>query len=108
MSTKSFKMFAVAAVMPLLALVYAQNAAKPPTALTPELRKQTVESLASAMKENYVFPELADKVDATLRERLKKGEYDRITTGPELATLLNEQINAICKDAHLRVRYFPE
>jgi retinol-binding protein 3 len=76
--------------------------------LSKELKAQTIESLVSAMKEVYVFPEVADKVDADLHQRLKKGEYDSVEKGDELAKLLSEHMNSLCKDAHLRVRFSKE
>jgi retinol-binding protein 3 len=105
MQRKLIRTLAIAAVLPLLAMLYAQAPVPADGSISKELTKQTVETLAAAMKSDYVFPEVADKVDSMLRERLKKGEYDSVSSGQELAKLLTEQMNAICKDAHLGVRY---
>ena len=73
--------------------------------LSKEFKTQTVDALVTAMKEDYVFPDIADKVDSNLHERLQKGDYDSVEKGADFAKLLSEHMNAICKDAHLNVRF---
>src|SRR5688500_6179173 len=83
MHRKLMKSLAIAAILPLIALLCAQTP-PPDGAVSRELTKQTVEQLASSMKSDYVFPDLANKVDTMLRDRLKKGEYDKVSSGQEL------------------------
>jgi C-terminal processing protease CtpA/Prc len=73
--------------------------------VTPEDRRSAVETLAVSMRERYVFPELGQKVETELKRKLASGAYDGIADGPTLAKTLTEDVNAICKDAHFRVRY---
>jgi|SRR5262245_8850062 len=65
-------------------------------------REQLLERLAKELKDGYVFPEVAEKMVADLVARKK--EYEKITSGPELAARLTEHLQAISKDKHLRVR----
>ena len=67
--------------------------------------------LDRAMKEldaQYVFPEVAAKMNASLRERLARGEYEPITSGQDFAQALTEHLQAVSHDKHLRVRHSAE
>jgi hypothetical protein len=77
-------------------------------ALSPEIKKSTVDSLSKDMKDFYFFQDLAAKVDDDLAAREGKGEYDSIQTGDDMAKKLTEDMRAICHDAHLRVGYSEE
>jgi len=68
-------------------------------------RAATVESLAADIASTYVFPDVADKVAHTLRDRLKKGRYDGITSAKSLSDSLNADLHAEAHDLHLRVHY---
>jgi len=73
--------------------------------LTAETRKVVVETLGSSMHQWYAFPDLGDKVQALLKERLAAGAYDAAADGPALAKQLSQEVNAVIKDAHFRVLY---
>ncbi|AIE85544.1 S41 family peptidase [Fimbriimonas ginsengisoli] len=68
-------------------------------------RRSTIDSLVSAIQERYVFPDLGKKAGEALKAKLASGGYDTLSAGPDFAKALTEDINAICKDAHFRVRY---
>lgn len=104
MNRKLIRTMAIAAILPMLALLRAQGPAQDGD-VSAELKKQTVDALITAMKEDYVFPELAEKVETSLRQRLSKGEYNGVTSGQQFAKLLSDHMREICKDAHLNVRY---
>jgi retinol-binding protein 3 len=65
-------------------------------------RDQLLERLGKELKDAYVFPEVADKMAANLKAR--RTEYEKFTSGPALAAKLTEDLQAISKDKHLRVR----
>lgn len=73
--------------------------------ITPAVRAETVERLAKALGESYVFPEKGARAQAALRARAKRGEYDSIATGNALATALTAHTNEILQDVHFRVRF---
>jgi C-terminal processing protease CtpA/Prc len=64
-------------------------------------KTQTIDALVKAMNDDYFFPDLAKKVEVTLKAK----DYASVTTGPDFAKALTEDMKAICHDAHLRVRY---
>jgi retinol-binding protein 3 len=104
-------------LVPALALVAAAASAslrqtpnpKPAgSALTPEVRRQTIDALLQNLKDRYVFPEVATKAATAISDRLKAKEYDSITDGSAFAKKLSEDLRAVCSDAHLNVRYSPD
>jgi hypothetical protein len=68
-------------------------------------RVQVVDGLIRELNANYVFPDVAKKMEAALRERQQRGDYDRAADGEGLATLLTTDVQAVSHDRHLRVRY---
>ena len=68
-------------------------------------RQQVIDAMIKELHANYVFPEQAKKVDAAIRLRQKKGEYDAITSAAKLSEVLTEHVSAQTKDKHLRMFY---
>ncbi len=75
------------------------------TALDPATRGQVVDALIGELNANYVFPEVAKKIEVALREKQRNGDYDRAADAQGLATLLTTDVQAISRDLHLKVRY---
>jgi retinol-binding protein 3 len=55
------------------------------------------------LREAYVFPYVAVKMEKAVRDRAAKGEYDRITDGNEFAKKLTDDLRAVSKDKHLSI-----
>jgi hypothetical protein len=70
-------------------------------------RSRVIDEVVAALNEIYVFPETARKMEEALRERQKKGEYDTISDGDALATVLSDQLQEVSHDQHLHVMFFP-
>ena len=68
-------------------------------------RTQVVDTILKRLNESYVFPDIAKKMEASIRERVAKKEYDQITSAKQFATTLTNDLQAISHDKHLRVRY---
>lgn len=66
-------------------------------------RKRLVESVAAVVEANYVFPDVAAKIAAALRERLRSGAYEDITTAERLTGALTEDMRSVSRDFHLGV-----
>jgi len=71
-------------------------------------RTQVVDTILKRLNESYVFPEIAKKMEASIRERVAKKEYDQITSAKQFATTLTNDLQAVSHDKHLRVRYSNE
>lgn len=68
-------------------------------------RSRVIDAMLAELNKSYVFPDQAKKVEAAIRQRQKRGEYDTITSAEKLAGTLTEHVFAQTKDKHLRMRY---
>jgi hypothetical protein len=68
-------------------------------------RTQVVDTILKRLNESYVFPDIAKKMEASIRARVGKKEYDQITSAKQFATTLTNDLQSVSHDKHLRVRY---
>lgn len=68
-------------------------------------RTQVIDTILKRLNESYVFPDIAKKMEDSIRERIAKKEYDQITSAKQFATTLTNDLQAVSHDKHLRVRY---
>ncbi len=66
-------------------------------------RAKLVDDLAKALEEGYVFPDVAQTMAKSIREKLAGKSYDLATTGQALARALTADLQAVSKDKHIRV-----
>ncbi|NOT07918.1 MAG: S41 family peptidase [Gemmatimonadales bacterium] len=67
-------------------------------------RATLIEQVAAALERGYVFPDTARLIIQALRERFRRGEYDRLVDPTALADSLTAHLRAVSHDEHLRVR----
>ncbi len=77
---------------------YVANRAQP---VDEALRKDTVEKVAEALREEYLYPEMGKKMADKILQNLSAGQYDEHTRTGRLADKLTEDTVALCKDRHL-------
>jgi hypothetical protein len=70
-------------------------------------RARVIYGAIAKLHESYVFPEVAKKMEQAVRRRQKRGEYDTVTDGFKLATLLTTHLREVSNDKHLGVSFFP-
>lgn len=87
-----------------LAAVAGVRAQQPDTALDAEKRLAVLDAITRELNRGYVFPEVASRLEADLRARVARGEYDTVTDRAAFAEVLTEHLQAISRDKHLRVR----
>ena len=68
-------------------------------------RTQVIDGILKRLNDSYVFPEVAKKMEVSIRERVAKKEYDQITSAKQFAMTLTKDLQAVGNDKHLRVRY---
>ena len=68
-------------------------------------RTQVIDGILKRLNDSYVFPDVAKKMEQSIRERVEKKEYDQITSSKEFATKLTDDLQSVSHDKHLRVRY---
>lgn len=103
MKTSKILASVILLIAPLLAV--AQIPAQP--SVDAAQKKEAVESLSVLLKENYVFPEVADKAAAQIQKQLASGAYDKVADARAFAQALTEDLRAAAKDKHLRVNVAP-
>src|SRR5262245_3649319 len=63
-------------------------------------RAKVVEAVIQNMRDHYVFPEQADKVQQSLRQHVENKDYDAVTSAKEFAVVLTRHLQEVTKDKH--------
>ncbi|HZH31797.1 MAG TPA: S41 family peptidase [Pyrinomonadaceae bacterium] len=94
-------------VVALASFNAAQQPAPPQADMTIDAatRTQVIEETLRNLREAYVSPEVATRMEQSIRERVSKKEYEGITSAKTLARTLTEHLQAVSRDKHLRVNY---
>lgn len=72
---------------------------------TDAMRAEIIDSITTALNHYYVFPDVAKKMEQTVRKNLKDGKYKGIETVSQMALALTDDLREICRDRHLGLRY---
>jgi C-terminal processing protease CtpA/Prc len=96
---------AVAALVLAAGAALAQMPEQPDLTIDAATRTKVIDGILKRLNDSYVFPETAKKMEQSLRERAGNKEYDQITSAKAFAVKLTEDLQAVSKDKHLRVRY---
>ena len=95
---------ALGAVLPLSAQQpQAPPAVAPPTTLTPENRREVVDSLAAYVARFYAVAEDGRRIADHIQRRQREGAYDGLTHAVHLAEALSADLREISQDRHLTV-----
>ena len=81
---------------------------QPDMTIDESVRVRVIDSVRKALNDDYVFPDVATKMDEAIRNRVKNKEYDGIKSAKGLATGITDHLQAISHDKHLRVFYSHE
>ncbi|HZF65711.1 MAG TPA: S41 family peptidase [Chitinophagaceae bacterium] len=71
-------------------------------------QKMVIDSVSKLLNDNYIFPDVAQKMHRLLQENLKKGNYKSITSAPGFAEQITKDLQSVSKDKHLNVRFNPK
>ena len=83
----------------------AQQPEQPDLTIDAATRTQVIDGILKRLNDSYVFPEVAKKMDQSIRERVSNKEYDQVTSAKDFATKLTKDLQDVSHDKHLRVRY---
>ncbi|HEX8336186.1 MAG TPA: S41 family peptidase [Pyrinomonadaceae bacterium] len=78
---------------------------QPDMAVDAAARREVIENLLKRLGDSYVFPDTAAKMERAVRERLDRGEYDKVTSAKQFAERLTADLREVSRDKHLGVRY---
>jgi hypothetical protein len=73
--------------------------------LRPSWVDSAVQQTGDAMVTHYVFPETAKQARGFLLEQRKKGSYQNIRSGEDLALMLTRDLQRATRDLHMRVSW---
>lgn len=83
--------------------------AAPAPAVAPAMdaaaRAQVIDALVRELNAYYVFPEIAGKLEAALRDKQKRGGYDGAVRAQDFAAMLTTDLREVGHDLHLGVRF---
>jgi retinol-binding protein 3 len=71
-------------------------------------QKEVIDAVSRLLADNYVFPDVAKKMNDLLQDKYKKGNYTSLTSAPTFAQKLTEDLRSISKDKHLSVSFNPK
>lgn len=74
-----------------------------PSQVDQSAKGEIIDWICSELVGNYVFPEVAERVEIHLRKQLSGGHYDRIISMPDFARVLTGDLQRISEDGHLKV-----
>jgi len=69
---------------------------------------ETIKAIGDIINENYIFPEVSDKIIHFINSKLREGKYKLIKDPNEFADILTSDIQSFNNDIHLRVLFEPE
>jgi C-terminal processing protease CtpA/Prc len=81
---------------------------QPDLTIDAKARAEVIEGIINNLNRSYIFPETAKKMEAAIRDRASKKEYDQITSAKAFAAKLTSDLQEVSRDKHLRVRYSHE
>jgi retinol-binding protein 3 len=65
-----------------------------------------IDSVSAVLREEYVFPDVARKMEEFLRKNLKDGKYTEITDPAAFVERLGEDLRSVSHDKHLQIQHF--
>ncbi len=88
--------------------IRAQDAARPNREIDASRQLEIIDSVTSVLKKLYLFPDLAEQLDLHIRDRYNSGAYQNVSSGEAFTNALSKDLQAVSKDLHLRVYYYPD
>jgi retinol-binding protein 3 len=101
---KRIVMLLCIAVLSVCLYVSAQNK---PESLSELQKKQTVEFINKLLNDEYIFPDVAQKMINTISANFKKGNYNSLTNPAEFAERLTHDLISVSNDKHFIIELDP-
>ena len=77
----------------------------PDTTIDAAMRARVIDGVLQRLDQGYIFPKKVAGMTRAVRERAKRGDYDRITSAQAFADTLTRDLQAVSRDKHLEVAY---
>jgi hypothetical protein len=69
---------------------------------------EVIDGVLKSLNDSYIFPEIAKRMEKSVRERQQRKEYDGISSAKEFARILTAHLQDVSHDKHLVVLYSHE
>jgi hypothetical protein len=94
------KNYVVSAVISILFFIPQVHAEQ----LDNRTKKSTINSIINLLSNNYVYPNVAGAMNKHIKKKFAEGRYAEVNDSTAFADVLTEDLRAISKDKHLRVK----
>jgi hypothetical protein len=71
-------------------------------------RNAVIVAALKALDDDYVFPDVAEKIDRDIRARMLRGEYDSLSSAERFANALTSDLRRTSHDKHMLVEWSKE
>lgn len=78
---------------------------QPDMEVSAETKSQVIAEVLQQLRSKYVFPEVAAKMEMSVRNHLDDGDYAAITSAGKFAEKLQSDLREVSRDQHLEVTY---
>ncbi len=78
-----------------------------PVQIDSKIKSDAVSLLSKQIKDNYVFPDIADKLAYLIESNLKNGAYENVNEAGEFSRALTKDLQSVSNDKHLHVNLMP-
>jgi len=68
-------------------------------------RRSLIDGIAKELQAHYITPDVANRMITALRDHLAHGDYDKITSGGELAATVTKDLRDVSHDLHLGLMF---
>ncbi len=82
--------------------------AQPDMPITAEVRRQVIALAAKKIRENYVFPDVAETVASSILAADKAGQYQHLIQAQAFTEALTKTIQTLGNDTHFNLRFSPD
>ncbi len=101
-----FASIAIAIILISNIVIVAQNGVEQPDmTIDAKIRAEVIENVLKNLNDSYVFPDVAKRMEADVRNRLKNKEYDKIRSAKVFAKKLTSDLQSVSRDKHLEIYY---
>lgn len=73
--------------------------------VSPETRSQVIAEVLQQLRSKYVFPDVAAKMETSVRNHLANGDYATVTSAGKFAEKLQSDLREVSRDQHLEFSY---
>jgi C-terminal processing protease CtpA/Prc len=95
-------------LLPIHSAAQSPNSQPPDIPIDAATKTQIINDLTKELNDSYIFGDVAKNMESKVKQNLRDKVYDSITSSTEFAQKLTEDLQAVSRDKHLKVRFYYE